>query len=536
MPTSDNQNNGIRKAEKTTAVLGLIVLILVSITVIAAAAVFMLRASRSGEAYADPRSAAEGYLSSLVMISSDGSRLYIDDVPDEPGGQQLQSALENSWSYEITDVSQSRKDASVTVQITCPDFAALKPYLLEETRSLLRNRVQNATSKSEIYDAGDLLRTAVFDSCFQQALNKAAAELPKKNSLTASAVLTFAKSLAGWNITNAAQPVKTLDLRSAELKDYARENLGYISMVWKIPEDALTAPIPDASRYLETADPSAVSSLLDSVYAKNLLQGQSLNWNPSITFLPGSTITCYLDETILMIQWQEQEQGIVGTFSEVVIADGSQFRRKIAGDAFGDMNFKTCTDFARETNAVLALGGDFYNHGRNCGIVVLNRNICRFEPSTCDVCYVTESGDLLFSYRNQFSTVEEAQTFVRDNDIVFSLSFGPVLIDNGQNVTPDNYPYGEINDTYARAALGLLGQRHYLTLNLNCGNNETYGYATLKNAADAMMSRGCSKAYALDGGQTATTVVNGILKNPVQFGYEKALSDIIYFGTSVPDA
>ena len=92
-----------------------------------------------------------------------------------------------------------------------------------------------------------------------------------------------------------------------------------------------------------------------------------------------------------------------------------------------------------------------------------------------------------------------------------------------------------MNDTYARSALGLLGRHHYLTMNINCGQGEYYYLATLRQAADAMIARGCVKAYTLDGGQTATTVFGGQLINPVQFGWEKPISDIIYFATALPE-
>ena len=50
-----------------------------------------------------------------------------------------------------------------------------------------------------------------------------------------------------------------------------------------------------------------------------------------------------------------------------------------------------------------------------------------------------------------------------------------------------------------------------------------------------MVEKGCVKAYTLDGGQTATTVFNGQLINPVQFGWEKPISDVIYFATALPE-
>ena len=48
-----------------------------------------------------------------------------------------------------------------------------------------------------------------------------------------------------------------------------------------------------------------------------------------------------------------------------------------------------------------------------------------------------------------------------------------------------------------------------------------------------MIARGCRKAYALDGGQTATTAFGGVLINPVQFGQEKEISDLIYFASAL---
>ena len=71
-------------------------------------------------------------------------------------------------------------------------------------------------------------------------------------------------------------------------------------------------------------------------------------------------------------------------------------------------------------------------------------------------------------------------------------------------------------------------------MNINCWRpgTEYYYLATLRQAADAMIARGCRKAYTLDGGQTATTVFHGELINPVQFGWEKEISDVIYFASA----
>ena len=225
----------------------------------------------------------------------------------------------------------------------------------------------------------------------------------------------------------------------------------------------------------------------------------------------------------------------MGTFAETFIAHGSQIRRKIADDTFESFNHQLATELSRQSNAVLALGGDLYHHDRACGIMVYEREIYRFEPSTSDTCYITTDGDMLFSYRNQFTDISQAQQFIEDNDVLFSICFGPVLIDDGKDVTPQYYTWGEVNDFYARSALGMLGDKHYLSMNINCKQPGYYFLATLRQAANAMIEKGCIKAYALDGGQTAATIINNQLINPVQFGWERTTSDIIYFATAVPN-
>ena len=68
-------------------------------------------------------------------------------------------------------------------------------------------------------------------------------------------------------------------------------------------------------------------------------------------------------------------------------------------------------------------------------------------------------------------------------------------------------------------------------------NNE-YPFNTTHNIADfqkAMASFGCRYAYTLDGGQTAVIVHNGEVINNVVYGYQRNVSDIIYFATAMPE-
>ena len=305
--------------------------------------------------------------------------------------------------------------------------------------------------------------------------------------------------------------------------------------IYRIPEYSLMGMEPDGNGFHVSEDAAELEAFLEKAEVKEFLDGKTLVWNPDRERFPGSNLHWYFDETILCIVWQEVEAEAVGTFSEIIIQDGSQLRRKISADQLWSFAFETTTQFAADTRAVLAFGGDFYYHGRACGVGIYQREFFRFDPVTCDTCYITADGDMLFSYRRGFETQEEAERFAQENDVLFSLGFGPVLIDNGVDVAPEDYPWGEVNDTYARSALGWMERHHYLTMNINCGQvgTEYYNLATLRQAADAMIAKGCQKAYALDGGQTATTAFGGVLINPVQFGQEKEISDIIYFASAL---
>ncbi len=457
-------------------------------------------------------------------------------------GQLVSEKAEDLRSLRAGSVEEKGRWAcTMPLELRYLDGDKLAQGLEEQVSELLTQAAQAARRPDEVYTDTLAFKEELSAAAFEQALT---ARLKEAGACLSSLSMTLRFSFQGdaWVLDN-REELETLFLSCAAdwdaftrtLYEAAVDGTAYVPVHYKIDEDALAGPVPDESGFLETQDPAEIQALLEMPQAKALIGDQSLAWNKDLAFLPGSSLYCYLDESLLVLVWQEETSRAVGTYSEVFIADGSQLRRRIAGDAFEDFNFETTSAFAAKTNAVLALGGDYYHHGRSCGIVVYQRDIYRFHPYNCDTCYITADGDMLFSYLGAFDSQEEAQRFVEENDVVFSLCFGPVLIDNGQDVTPANYPWGEVNSEYARSVLGMLGEKHYLTININCQMPDYYYLVTLRQAADAAIAKGCVKAYALDGGQTATTVFHGQLINPVQFGWEKQISDVIYFASAIPN-
>ena len=311
----------------------------------------------------------------------------------------------------------------------------------------------------------------------------------------------------------------------------ALEDITFIRRSYAIPESALVAPRPDPALFGETDDPSVVQAVVDS--AAELLDGQSLAWNKDIAFMPGSTIKYYCDETILAIAWKEALGNSAVSFGEIKTADGSQIRRYIANNSYGSDVQLYASDMARDVNAVIALNGDFYAF-RKMGVTVYSRQLYRNEGKNLDTCFVTADGDLVFAHRGELKNDADTKSFLQEHNVVFSLSFGPILVEDGVLQSPESYgsyPIGEINNIYSRSGIGQLGERHYLIATL--GEQGPYNTrAQLYTFAGYLAAKGCESAYALDGGQTATMIFNGRTFNRVDWDSERTMSDIVYFATA----
>ena len=191
---------------------------------------------------------------------------------------------------------------------------------------------------------------------------------------------------------------------------------------------------------------------------------------------------------------------------------------------------------AATVNAVTASSGDFYKF-RPYGIKVYDGQVMHVY-SVVDTLFITEDGDFLFSYRKAINDKETAQKFVDENNVRFSLAFGPVLVENSECVPiPGNYTLGEVKDNYPRAAIAKMpGELHYLMVAAN--QDPDRGYERVPNMTEfskQLEAFGADQAYALDGGQTAVIVTNDKLINRPSYGYQRAISDIIYFATAIPD-
>lgn len=304
-----------------------------------------------------------------------------------------------------------------------------------------------------------------------------------------------------------------------------------IKKTYWLDDSDQVAPKPNQENYGVTNDPSTLGWLSEE--AAELLDGQQLYFNTEIRLAPDASVNYYLDDTVLVVTWKEVINNITYTFSEVKIAHPSQFRRFLAGGEYGSSIQLTTTEMAASVNAIVASSGDFYKF-RTSGIIVYDGVVQKMNGIFYDTCFIDENGDLRFVYAGEIKEQAAAQQYVDDNNVRFSLGFGPIMIDNGEIVDIDvNYALGEVSEKFARAGLGQLGELHYVLVTANSEHHPDF--PDIYEFAEIGKRLGCEKFYNLDGGQTAVICMNDKLINAVVYGYQRQISDIIYFATAIPN-
>ena len=161
----------------------------------------------------------------------------------------------------------------------------------------------------------------------------------------------------------------------------ALEGVLDVKKVYWLSDDDLIAPEPDQSKFGSSQDPASLGWLLED--AQSLLDGQTTLFTTETPLVPGTEATYYLDDTIFVITWKQPFNDSVYTISEVKIADPSQFRRFLAGGAYGSgIQLKT-SEMAQSVNAVVASGGDFYAF-RKMGVIVYDGIVHRTNAQRVD--------------------------------------------------------------------------------------------------------------------------------------------------------
>ena len=98
------------------------------------------------------------------------------------------------------------------------------------------------------------------------------------------------------------------------------------------------------------------------------------------------------------------------------------------------------------------------------------------------------------------------------------LSFGPVLLNDGE-ITPQTVKISAKQQDNPRSGIGMVSPGHYVAIVMEGSSTISVG-CTIKEFAELFQARGCSVAYNLDGGGTASMMFMGKYLN--KMGWYKA--------------
>ena len=241
----------------------------------------------------------------------------------------------------------------------------------------------------------------------------------------------------------------------------------------------------------------------------------------------GTVIGTYSDtkSKITVTQYRAYDSNIY--VADVEVTDGTSILSAFANNTYGRNITDTTSDMAEENNAVLAINGDYYG-ARQSGYVIRNGVVYRNQGSNGEDMVISKDGTLSFISESDTTTDSLLQKQAWQ-----VLSFGPVLVENGEVAVTENDEVGMAMASNPRTAIGTVAKNHYLFVVSDGRTSESAGLS-LYELANFMKSLGATNVYNLDGGGSSTMVFQGeVVNNPTTNGNkisERAVSDILYIG------
>ncbi len=243
----------------------------------------------------------------------------------------------------------------------------------------------------------------------------------------------------------------------------------------------------------------------------------------------------YIDPTITVDCWRQRYQvnqySIMAAVAKVKIAHPTQLRTALAGGQYGSTRLKPST-ISKQVNAIIAINGDLYNYSGKDTLMIRQGTVYRDgRDSYNDVLYIDSNGDFTIMRGNE----ARASGFYpsEERTIYQTITFGPPLVMDGEVV---QFDHGIVFNCFyrnPRSAIGQTGPLEYVLVAVEGRSDESKGLST-NDLAYLMHDLGCIQAYNLDGGQSSMMIYRGKPFNHISNNGERTFSDIIYFGSAMP--
>lgn len=227
----------------------------------------------------------------------------------------------------------------------------------------------------------------------------------------------------------------------------------------------------------------------------------------------------YKSGTLNISLSRESVHGIFYWVAHIKTASGNQLKSALSYGTYGGER-QTTSSAVSSNGGVIGVNGSAFDYGSG-------------KPSPLGMCIKngTLYGDYMTSYSvmavKKDGTIYTPKQGLMGKDLLAAgvkdtYNFGPVLIQDGEA----QLPWAETEKYYPRTAVGMVKPNEYVLLVTDTGNYSGLNHWDMVNI---FKSYGCTYAYNLDGGGSATLYFNGKVMNKLIGGVQRPCADFLYF-------
>lgn len=217
--------------------------------------------------------------------------------------------------------------------------------------------------------------------------------------------------------------------------------------------------------------------------------------------------------------------------AQITIKNPSQMFSALSYGSYGGTR-ETTSHAVKRTKAIVGINGSAfsYSSGRPCfdAVKIQDGKICNAAGGTSySNCAVLWDGTM-FTPKVHLSAQQLVKMGVKD-----TFNFGPPLIENGKkvnyNMANSMNDWGLVKYKDPRSAVGMVKKGEYVLLVADGrGSGGSLGL-TRTDMQQIFASYGCTYAYNMDGGGSATLAYRGTVLNRPSDGSERACGDFLLF-------
>ena len=213
--------------------------------------------------------------------------------------------------------------------------------------------------------------------------------------------------------------------------------------------------------------------------------------------------------------------------AHVQLSNVSQMKAALSYGTYGGTRQKT-SEAVTSNNAIIGINGSAFSYDTGKpgfdAVMLKNGKIYNRALGTSYSLMAIANDGTMFSPPQGLSAAQLKQSGVRD-----TFNFGPILLKNGQAASlydqgyPQVYASPDMTGAYPRSAVGMVRPGEYILLVSNAPG------LTLAQMRSIFRQYGCTFAYNLDGGGSATMSYKGYVLNSPTDGVERPCGDFLLF-------